>query len=631
MFQSLDVHEPLLVNSVGHAIGFLLFAGLLVLVLHDKRRGESGPSNLLPITASLALLWNAGSLVVLAATSGLLPASDFVPSASFAVLSLIPAALLELSLNGQGRLICLAGWILSACAAVLHLVELLSPDMRFHQLALWLIIAGFGCLTLIAMITVRRPAGTRLDRSRIPVSMSLFLFAISFAHFNPQYARSAWSGEIAFHHAGIPLALYVLLQDYRFLLLDAFMRFLANSVVAAGFIALAVGLDSRFRLLEHAGQNPFVQGMLLVTAGLLIVLVVIVRGKLQVLLTRVVFRRQDPGPAVQAIRNAGNTGKSEREFLELSAATLAAFVQAGRHEVRLIKAWNEKELASEPIVLADSNHQKDRFGFAHPWVEALIPARFLKGDGACILLGRREGGKRYLSEDLQELSRLAAVVVEQVERLRSSEMQRLASQAELRALQSQINPHFLFNSLNTLYGTIPRSAAEARGLVMDLAEIFRYFLQSDRTFIPLSEELEIVRAYLQVEKLRLGDRLHTDIVVEPAAGQAMIPILSVQPLVENAVKHGVAARSGTGTVQLHARVVESGVLIEVSDDGCGFAPLGRKSAGAGIGLDNVRQRLKLCYGESADLQIASSERGTTVAFWIGANHAFREICRELSA
>ncbi|MBI3280793.1 MAG: hypothetical protein HYZ57_13225, partial [Acidobacteria bacterium] len=70
MFQSLDVHEPLLVNSVGHAIGFLLFAGLLVLVLHDKRRGESGPSNLLPITASLALLWNAGSLVVLAATSG---------------------------------------------------------------------------------------------------------------------------------------------------------------------------------------------------------------------------------------------------------------------------------------------------------------------------------------------------------------------------------------------------------------------------------------------------------------------------------------------------------------------------------------------------------------------------------
>ena len=89
-------------------------------------------------------------------------------------------------------------------------------------------------------------------------------------------------------------------------------------------------------------------------------------------------------------------------------------------------------------------------------------------------------------------------------------MNRLVSQAELRALQSQINPHFLFNALNTLYGTIPREAAGARRMVLNLAEIFRYFLQSDKTFVPLAQEMQIVRAYLEVEQLRLGDRLSVE-------------------------------------------------------------------------------------------------------------------------
>ena len=83
-------------------------------------------------------------------------------------------------------------------------------------------------------------------------------------------------------------------------------------------------------------------------------------------------------------------------------------------------------------------------------------------------------------------------------------MNRLVSQAELRALQSQINPHFLFNALNTLYGTIPREAAAARRMVLNLAGIFRYFLQSDKTFVTLAKEIEIVRAYLEVEQSRLG-------------------------------------------------------------------------------------------------------------------------------
>src|SRR5437588_10289043 len=143
------------------------------------------------------------------------------------------------------------------------------------------------------------------------------------------------------------------------------------------------------------------------------------------------------------------------------------------------------------------------------WAEAIVP---LGGpaEARYLLFGRRRGGRRYLSEDLQALSRLTAAILAQVERFRNSEMQRLVSQAELRALQSQINPHFLFNALNTLYGIIPREASGARRTVMNLAEIFRYSLQNDRALIALSEELEIVKAYLEIEALRLGPRLHTE-------------------------------------------------------------------------------------------------------------------------
>ena len=114
------------------------------------------------------------------------------------------------------------------------------------------------------------------------------------------------------------------------------------------------------------------------------------------------------------------------------------------------------------------------------WAEAIVPVRFSFGEVAYILLGRRKGGRPYLSEDLQALGRLSTAVSEEVERYRESEMQKLVVQAEFRALQSQINPHFLFNALNTLFGIIPREASGARRTVLNLADIFRYSLADAR-------------------------------------------------------------------------------------------------------------------------------------------------------
>src|SRR5439155_21421868 len=197
---------------------------------------------------------NLGSLFLLGAVSGLFANSDLIVALSFAILSLLPATLLQSSLEGKHWLIWMAGYCISGVSVGLHLAELARPDVRFHQSALWIIIVGFGALTVLAMFTAQDKArsGIALPARRTAMSMCLFLFAISLVHFSQGHVRYAWSSEVALHHAGIPLALYVLLQDYRFLLVDAFVRFFVNALVAGGFIVLSLVLNARFQILHRA-------------------------------------------------------------------------------------------------------------------------------------------------------------------------------------------------------------------------------------------------------------------------------------------------------------------------------------------------------------------------------------------
>jgi two-component system LytT family sensor kinase len=194
-------------------------------------------------------------------------------------------------------------------------------------------------------------------------------------------------------------------------------------------------------------------------------------------------------------------------------------------------------------------------------------------------------------------------------------MQNLVSQAELKALQAQINPHFLFNALNTLYGTIDRANAEARRLVLNLADVYRYLLRSERALVTVEEELRIVRAYLEIEALRLGAKLRAEVDADPAALLVKIPLLTIQPLVENAVKHGVAPRMEAGFVCLKIRANGEAVSVEISNSGEWKNPPGPSvGSAAGIGLTNVRRRLELCYGADARFDIRAANGVTTVAF-----------------
>jgi hypothetical protein len=435
--------------------------------------------------------------------------------------------------------------------------------------------------------------------------MCLALFATSFIHFGSGHASHVWSSELVVHHAGIPLALFVLLQDYRFVLLDAFVRFLANALLAAVLSTLAIMAAFRLVLSARPAASPLDEALLLIGVCLLLVLFAWLRSKVQRWLTQAVFRRGGVA-GLPARAKDSPLFLSEAHYLDWAAALVAAAVRTKDFAV-----VNPKEIGGgadlHTPALADSLPVLRSLA-KWSWAEAVMPVRCGPGDLQLILLGTRHGGQRYLSEDFDALGRTAAEVSEHVEALRNQEMNRLVSQAELRALQSQINPHFLFNALNTLYGTIPREAAGARRMVLNLADIFRYFLHSERTFVPLWQEMQIVRAYLEVEQLRFGDRLRVELHVDEAALEVPVPVLSVQPLVENAIKHGVAPSAEPGYVSVRAELRLNELRISVENSGSNMAG---EAPGTGVGLRNVRRRLEICYGSGASLDLAYGSRKTT--------------------
>ena len=600
----LSIHESVLVNTIGHCAGAVVFGMLLYLFLLDWRRERKERNDLPIVAASLALLWNLGSLVALAAGPKGGTVADIVVAGSFSVLSLLPAVLLHISLESRHRALWVSGYVLSFVAVALHVSELLTRAPRLHNAALLLVTLGFTALTVISVFLELRHRNHAAG-SRLAGAMGLFLFAISFLHFGSEHASGAWSQEFALHHAGLPLALLVLLQDYRFLLLDAFLRFIVNASLTTTALLLAIRVVQAPQFTERL-QRPFDAGVLFVSACLLLALFVHIRNRIQSFLTRVIFLRANEDEALRELQQLARASSGEAEYLAHSAKVIATFLRASQYDLtgELVR---DGPAPTAPIAVLDAANWN-----VPSWVRAVLPMRFSRGDAHYLLLGPREGGRRYLSEDCVVLGRFAAAVVEHVDQLRDLQMQSLVSQAELRTLQAQINPHFLFNSLNTLYGTIDRANVEARRLVLNLADVFRYLLRSDRTFIEIEEELRIVRAYLEIEELRLGPRLHTEISIDPSARHAAIPLLSIQPLVENAVKHGVATRMGSGFVRLTIRADAGEVSVEVANSGeCDAQALARPG---GIGLSNVRRRLTLCYGDESRFEAHSADDVTRVGF-----------------
>lgn len=194
--------------------------------------------------------------------------------------------------------------------------------------------------------------------------------------------------------------------------------------------------------------------------------------------------------------------------------------------------------------------------------------------------------------------------------VRASQLEASLSRANLEALRMQLNPHFLFNTLNTVSVLALKGEKQrVSRMVSRLSDLLRLSLENDRQTVSLKEELEFLERYLEIEQVRFKDRLTVSMDVEPAAYEAEVPSLLLQPIVENAVKYGFSQTIGPGEISIECRVRDGGLEIDVSDTGPGLPDSRAQTAGTGVGLANTRARLEQLYGGNFVLELANRPQG----------------------
>ena len=198
--------------------------------------------------------------------------------------------------------------------------------------------------------------------------------------------------------------------------------------------------------------------------------------------------------------------------------------------------------------------------------------------------------------------------------LRSSQLQSQLAQAHLRALKMQLHPHFLFNTLNTIMVLVrQQKGSAAEEMLARLSDLLRCVLEDVQTQeVPLSRELEYLQLYLAIEQVRFQDRLRVEVAADPEVLDAALPHMALQPIVENAIRHGIGRSSAAGSIAITATRVNDKVEIRIQDDGPGLAASPANGSG-GIGLANTRARLRQLYGDSAGLTVENATRGGVVA------------------
>lgn len=215
----------------------------------------------------------------------------------------------------------------------------------------------------------------------------------------------------------------------------------------------------------------------------------------------------------------------------------------------------------------------------------------------------------YSMKKLQERDKLAA------------ELKELSTKQQIANLKAQLNPHFLFNTLNSIHSMVSRDVNQTREMISKLSELLRYSLESfEKKLVPLREELNFVKKYLELEKHRFGERLVYNINVDEHLKDIEIPPMIIQPLVENAVKHGILPSRNGGSVMVVISQIDDKMSVQITDTGQGMPDDFQKNHSDGIGIRNTDQQLKKRYGEEYGLAFdAVQPAGTKASFHIPLN------------
>lgn len=314
-------------------------------------------------------------------------------------------------------------------------------------------------------------------------------------------------------------------------------------------------------------------------------------------------------PYIQALTGAAAIALADTR-------AVLAIVGEGREQVRpgdllsrLLERTPDDRVHIEPRLISSDP--------SCPLKSAVLAPLIVQGKRAGTLIAFYRAPGRARPEEIRVVQEAASLVSAQVELSVVADQEERLAQAELRALRAQISPHFIYNALAAVAGDIHSRPDEARELLSDFAEFTRYLFRDRRPYVTLADELEHVERYLRLEHARFRGRLHVSIDIPPGARSAVVPAMSLQPLVENAVRHGVERRAGTGRVQIIGCSRGSDVEVRVIDDGRGMAPERvpgvLAGTGGGIGLSNVDARLRATFGARFGLRIDSAlGAGTTV-------------------
>jgi two-component system LytT family sensor kinase len=385
----------------------------------------------------------------------------------------------------------------------------------------------------------------------------------------------------------------------RFRAVDVFLKLSLRLFVGVTFALVAAGLA-----VSTSAPADFMVIELTALMGLVVLLVQRVSRMTDTVVERYIFSKPD-------YRQSAAELQEKLALLESDSAVIAATEEfvgraLGLLEVRIHDHAMIADTIEVPILVGNATRYLLAVNSrSREHIVMTVDVEFLRE--VAVIVGRR----------LEALAREA----DRVERVRhEAQLVHQIVAAELRALRAQLSPHFLFNALNTIAALIPHEPEKAELMVVRLAKVFRHLLtHSEKSFSSLREEIEFLRTYLEIEQVRFGERLTVEFEISESVAAATVPSLILQPLVENALKHGLAPKRGDNQLIIRADRVDGALSLSVEDNGVGIAVASnvmQLDGMSGVGLRNVRERLRTLYGNRASLVLENIARGGSRALVI---------------
>ncbi|HEY0429834.1 MAG TPA: histidine kinase [Pyrinomonadaceae bacterium] len=605
-----------LVNLLGFTVGVMLYVLLFAMTVRHRRTKRRFSFDFLLLTTSvLGFLWNIGELFVFIWKDfSAVEVSPVLLAVSYSALGFLPPVVVHSawknSENLNLRWLTLAAYALSIFASLLHFQSAIFAAKAPSDLALRFLTFGSLALLVSLLILAFRQ---RLEKKAVWIT-ALLIFAVSALHLSSQAEENSWLVELVAHQSSLPLALAILLQDYRFAFADLFLK-RALSLLLLASLAFGLYVYVAVPLLawhETHDRNDVQAAVIVLALWIATALAYPNLHKFAVwLVDKIILRRANYEELQTEIARSIEKSGGVKAVLEEVCDKLAAALTAKK------VSWTE---------ILESDTTLPAVNFSSVSAEIFVPAAetpFYE-----IHLGDFAGGRKLLSDEIQMLEAVALLAARRIDNLRAEDeryaqeiraqqFSKLATEAQLRALRAQINPHFLFNALTTIGYLIQTAPEKAFSTLMKLTQLLRGILRAGGEFSTLGEEINLIENYLEIEKARFEERLSVKIEVPRDLQKTRVPALILQPLVENAIKHGISKAKSGGEVCIKAKLENEKdtvfLRLSVFDSGAGVSEKALTEAReSGLGLNNIEQRLRSYYGKTASLEIKSETgKGTT--------------------